>query len=76
MSVDSWKGLVECLQASGRWLTQGQIICLNSVLSPVAVRNSPLSLEGGITILVNTCSRSLEYTSYNKLQYKHWHNWK
>ena len=30
-------------------------ICLNSVHSPavVAVRNSPLSLEGGITIFVN-----------------------
>ena len=23
---DSWKGLVECLQANARWMTQGQII--------------------------------------------------
>ena len=29
-------------------------LCLNSVHSPAAaVRNSPLSLEGGITVLVN-----------------------
>ena len=27
--------------------------CLNSVHSPAAVRNSPLSLEGGISILVS-----------------------
>ena len=57
--IRKWKekGLVECLQASARWMTQGQNnICLNSIHSPaaVAVRNSPLSLEVGIIILVNT----------------------